>query len=102
MDRIHPNQADEALRRVLAAPSLSQRLAERVGQYLVTAAPALPVTALSWSEALRRAHTAVLSNASPVVANAVWARFLSVLPELRLGETDGEYGLRILTAAKGL
>ncbi|MFP8960018.1 hypothetical protein ACLIYP_05510 [Streptomyces nanhaiensis] len=92
----------EALRRALAAPTLAARLATHTARYLDTVAPTRPVTALAWSEALRRAHLYVLPTAPDPVANAAWARVLGALPELRQGETGGEYALRLRDAAKGL
>ncbi|WP_031511547.1 hypothetical protein [Streptomyces megasporus] len=92
----------EAMRRVLNRPSLASQLMTEIAHQLMDDKPSQELTPRCWGDALTRAHDRALKKAPPTIAHRVFHRVLEELPALRLGETGGEYSLRLRDAAKGL
>lgn len=90
------------LQRVLAQPSLAAQLLTATAYELTRYMPQQPLTATGWSAACARAARGALANYPETIANAAIGRAFAVMPQMRNGDTQGEYSLRLRVAARSV
>ncbi|MDJ0460613.1 hypothetical protein [Streptomyces sp. H27-C3] len=102
-ERTDHTELDEALRRILTEPTHAARLLTEAAA-LLDENPFLVLTEHQYREAAGSAGNLVLAGLPFAVASGAATQATAAMPEIRgyLRETNGEYAMRLRSAARGL
>ncbi|MEV3848114.1 hypothetical protein [Streptomyces microflavus] len=99
-----PSQITEAVRELLASPSLSAQILQHAAEHLTRIRPTEPLTLAGWGRALARADAQILTGYPPAIAQNASCRAMAALDSVMwaTSRTRGEWALCLTAAASTL
>ncbi|CAM5628490.1 hypothetical protein ACTFBT_16210 [Streptomyces microflavus] len=99
-----PSQITEAVRELLASPSLSAQILQHAAEHLTRIRPTDPLTLAGWGRALARADAQILTGYPPAIAQSASCRVMAALDSVMwtTSRTRGEWAVCLTTAARNV